>query len=61
MSDTETESEVDSLGPNVRQTAAELATGDRTETLLQTDGLVKQFGGFTATDDVDFSVADETA
>ncbi|MDS0223549.1 ABC transporter ATP-binding protein [Haloarcula sp. S1AR25-5A] len=56
MSDTETESDVDSLGPNVRQTAAELATGDRSETLLQTDGLVKQFGGFTATDDVDFSV-----
>ena len=58
MSDTETESDVESLGPNVRQTAAELATGDRTETLLQTDGLVKQFGGFTATDDVDFSVAE---
>ncbi|EMA28430.1 ABC transporter ATP-binding protein [Haloarcula japonica] len=58
MSDTETESDIDSLGPNVRQTAAELATGDRTDTLLQTDGLVKQFGGFTATDDVDFSVSE---
>jgi len=56
MSETENESEPDSLGPNVRQTAAEIATGDRTETLLQTDSLVKQFGGFTATDDVDFSV-----
>ena len=43
-------------GPNVRQTAAELATGDRTETLLQTDDLRKDFGGFTATDDVEFSV-----
>ena len=52
MSDAEPES----LGPNVRQTAAEKATGDRTETLLQTDGLVKTFGGFTATDDVDFAI-----
>jgi len=43
-------------GPNVRQTAAELATGDRTDTLLATDGLRKDFGGFTATDDVEFSV-----
>ncbi|WP_324757374.1 ABC transporter ATP-binding protein [Haloarcula montana] len=42
--------------PNVRQTAAELATGDRTDTLLATDGLEKQFGGFTAIDEVDFSV-----
>ncbi|WP_436932749.1 ABC transporter ATP-binding protein [Halosimplex halobium] len=44
------------LDPNVRQTAAELATGDRTDTLLQTEDLVKRFGGFTATDSVDFSV-----
>ncbi|MBX0322183.1 ABC transporter ATP-binding protein [Halomicroarcula sp. F13] len=44
--------------PNVRQTAAELATGDRTDTLLQTEDLRKEFGGFTATDDVDFSVAE---
>jgi len=44
--------------PDVRQTAAELATGDRTDTLLQTDDLVKRFGGFTATDSVDFSVAE---
>jgi len=56
MSDTDTDSDPDSLGPNVRQTAAEIATGDRTATLLQTDGLVKRFGGFTATDEVDFSV-----
>ena len=52
----ETESDPDSLGPNVRQTAAELATGDRTDTLLQTDDLRKDFGGFTAADDVDFAV-----
>ena len=45
-------------GPNVRQTAAELATGDRTDTLLATDELRKDFGGFTATDEVDFSVAE---
>jgi branched-chain amino acid transport system ATP-binding protein len=44
------------LDPEVRQTAAELATGDRTDTLLQTDDLVKQFGGFTATDSVNFGV-----
>jgi branched-chain amino acid transport system ATP-binding protein len=42
--------------PNVRQTAAELATGDRTDTLLRTDELVKRFGGFTATDHVEFGV-----
>ncbi|MCU4802099.1 ATP-binding cassette domain-containing protein [Halobacteria archaeon HArc-gm2] len=41
---------------NVRTTAAQRATGTNTDTLLQTDGLVKQFGGFTATDAVDFSV-----
>jgi branched-chain amino acid transport system ATP-binding protein len=46
----------DSLEPNVRETPASKATGDRTDTLLQTDDLVKQFGGFTATDSVDFSV-----
>ncbi|WP_142860326.1 ABC transporter ATP-binding protein [Salinigranum halophilum] len=42
--------------PDVRQTAAHLATGDTTDTLLQTDGLRKDFGGFTAIDEVDFSV-----
>jgi ABC-type uncharacterized transport system ATPase subunit len=42
--------------PDVRQTAAELATGDRSDTLLATDGLRKEFGGFTAIDDVDFAV-----
>ena len=40
----ETDSEPDDLGPNVRQTAAGLATGDRTETLLQTDSLDNDFG-----------------
>ena len=49
-------SDPESLGPNVRQTAAEMATGDRTDTLLQTEELVKTFGGFTATDSVDFAV-----
>jgi len=48
--------DTESLGRNVRQTAAEMATGDRTDTLLQTDGLTKQFGGFTATDEPDFAV-----
>lgn len=52
----ETDSEPDDLGPNVRQTAAGLATGDRTETLLQTDSLDKDFGGFTAIDSVDFGI-----
>ncbi|WP_123537942.1 ABC transporter ATP-binding protein [Halosimplex salinum] len=46
----------DSLQPNVRQTPAGKATGERTDTLLQTEDLVKQFGGFTATDSVDFGV-----
>ncbi len=43
-------------GPAVRPTAANKATGDRTGTLLQTDDLRKQFGGLTATDDVNFGV-----
>ncbi|SDM94875.1 branched-chain amino acid transport system ATP-binding protein [Halogranum gelatinilyticum] len=44
------------MDPAVRQTAAQAATGTKTDTLLQTDGLVKRFGGFTACDHVDFSV-----
>jgi branched-chain amino acid transport system ATP-binding protein len=44
--------------PNVRQTAAGMATGVRTDTLLATDDLRKSFGGFTAIDDVDFSVSE---
>ena len=43
-------------GVNVRQTAAHQATGSGTDTLLQTDRLRKDFGGFTATDEVDFGV-----
>lgn len=56
MSETEPDTDTESLGPNVRQTAAALATGERTDTLLQTEDLVKRFGGFTATDEPDFSV-----
>jgi len=56
--ETDTGPETATGHPNVRQTAAELATGDRTDTLLATDGLRKEFGGFTAIDDVDFSVAE---
>jgi len=44
------------LDPAIKQTAAQVATGDRTDTLLETDDLVKQFGGFTATDEVAFGV-----
>ena len=40
----------------VRQTAADRITGDQTDALLATDDLRKEFGGFTAIDDVDFSV-----
>lgn len=57
--DAETASEAASGSPNVRHTAAELATGQRSDTLLETSGLVKQFGGFTATDEVDFAVGDD--
>ncbi|WP_435101439.1 ABC transporter ATP-binding protein [Halarchaeum sp. P4] len=41
-----------------RQPPAVDATGPGTETLLQTDGLTKRFGGFTAIDGVDFAVAE---
>jgi branched-chain amino acid transport system ATP-binding protein len=47
-----------SRDPTVRQTPAGMATGPDTDTLLQTEGLVKRFGGFTAIDSVDFSVAE---
>ncbi len=43
-------------GPNVRQTPAGDATGVDTETLLQTQGLTKRFGGLTAIDSVDFAI-----
>ena len=42
--------------PNVRQTAAEMATGELTDAILQTEDLRKDFGGFTAIDDVNFRV-----
>jgi len=42
--------------PNVRQQPAVAATGADTDTLLQTKGLSKHFGGFTAIDDVNFAV-----
>ncbi|EJN57978.1 ABC transporter ATP-binding protein [Halogranum rubrum] len=56
MSSDETSTNTTGIDPTVRQTGAQLATGENTNTLLQTDGLVKRFGGFTACDDVDFGV-----
>jgi len=44
--------------PNVKQSRAQIQTGGGTDTLLQTDGLVKSFGGFRAVDEVDLSVAE---
>jgi branched-chain amino acid transport system ATP-binding protein len=44
--------------PNVHQTPAGAATGGDTDTLLQTEGLEKHFGGFTAIDGVDFAVGE---
>jgi len=44
--------------PNVKQSRAQIQTGSGTDTLLQTDGLVKSFGGFRAADEVDLSVAE---
>ncbi|GAA0292210.1 ABC transporter ATP-binding protein [Halarchaeum salinum] len=41
-----------------RKSPAVAATGPGTDTLLQTDGLTKRFGGFTAIDDVDFDVSE---
>lgn len=62
-SDTETStSEADSeqsgsrVGPNVRKTPGGRATGFDTDTILQTEGLTKQFGGLTAIDDVNFAI-----
>ncbi|WP_225333220.1 ABC transporter ATP-binding protein [Halomicrobium urmianum] len=52
----ETDESARNLGPNVRRTPAAKATGEQTDTLLQTDGLVKRFGGFTATDEPGFAV-----
>lgn len=43
-------------GLNVRKTPANYATGPDTDTILQTKGLTKKFGGLTAIDDVDFAI-----
>ncbi|WP_135366688.1 ABC transporter ATP-binding protein [Halosimplex halophilum] len=56
MSESESPASDAASDPNVRETPAGRATGERTDTLLQTDDLVKRFGGFTAADSVDFSV-----
>ena len=42
--------------PNIHKTPAGEATGVDTDTILQTEGLTKRFGGLTAIDDVDFGV-----
>jgi len=44
--------------PNVKQSRAQIQTGAGTDTLLQTDGLTKRFGGFCAVDGVDLAVAE---
>ncbi|RKD88869.1 ABC transporter ATP-binding protein [Halopiger aswanensis] len=44
--------------PTVKTKPAVAETGADTDTLLQTRDLRKQFGGLTATDDVDFGVAE---
>jgi branched-chain amino acid transport system ATP-binding protein len=44
--------------PNTRRSPAQVETGADTDTLLQTDGLVKSFGGFRAVDGVDLAVAE---
>jgi branched-chain amino acid transport system ATP-binding protein len=40
----------------VMKTPAGAATGPDVDTILQTDGLTKDFGGFTAIDDVEFGI-----
>ncbi|WP_020221093.1 ATP-binding cassette domain-containing protein [Halarchaeum acidiphilum] len=49
----ESQTALDAAG---RQSPPVAATGPGTDTLLQTSGLTKRFGGFTAIDNVDFSV-----
>jgi branched-chain amino acid transport system ATP-binding protein len=44
------------MDPAVKQTAAERATGVDTDTILQTEGLTKRFGGLTAIDDVNLGI-----
>jgi branched-chain amino acid transport system ATP-binding protein len=43
-------------GPAVKRTPAVRATGVDTDTLLQTQGVTKRFGGLTAIDSVDFGI-----
>jgi branched-chain amino acid transport system ATP-binding protein len=45
-----------SVDDGVKRTPAGKATGLDVDTILQTKGLTKRFGGFTAIDDVDFSL-----
>jgi ABC-type uncharacterized transport system ATPase subunit len=56
MSVEDDDSRTGTSSPSVRQNEAQLATGEGTDTLLQTKGLVKSFGGFRAVDDVDLGV-----
>lgn len=58
MSSSGNDSETSAGGtdPNIRKTPAGEATGVDTDTILQTEGLIKRFGGLTATDDVNFGV-----
>ncbi|MCG1004718.1 MULTISPECIES: ABC transporter ATP-binding protein [Halobacterium] len=59
MTTTDTDTTTDeSLPGGVREPPAVAATGPKTDTLLETDDLTKRFGGFTAIDDVDFSVGE---
>ena len=44
--------------PNVQTTEAVQETGTASSTVLKTDGLVKQFGGLTAIDGVDFAIGE---
>ena len=44
------------LGPAVQETPGRKATGGDTDTLLQTEGLTKDFGGIKAVDGVDFDL-----
>lgn len=46
----------DTRDPATKQSPAAAATGPTVNTLLQTNGVSKRFGGFTAIDNVDFSV-----
>jgi len=50
------DSEPTGVGPGVKETPAVRATGPRTDTILETEALTKQFGGLTAVDGVEFGV-----